>query len=142
MTSTQKQKFIEASKNPNYKQFDGHVCLGYGGYPDLSEQLNINSELIFSYWRDRPNELSCNWGGGSKTKSYYLTQEKWNELFGEVEDNTPKAYRFDSQEELDNLVAKYGKDYFEYVPSVWKNDFMYNNTKGYIFKVTCSASYQ
>lgn len=135
MTSTQKQKFIEASKNPDYKQFEGYVCLGYGDANDtLIRQLSVEFEDIYSLneWASPPQFISGY--NGDSYKLYYLPKEKWNEIFREVEDDTPKAYRFDSQEELDNLVLKYGEGYFGYIPTIYREFRHGEDVKGFLLK--------
>jgi hypothetical protein len=61
---------------------EGYVCLGIGDEDySLREQLNVTDKEIYA--QDATIGISANWVGKYSDLNYYLTEEKFNELFPE-----------------------------------------------------------
>jgi len=66
-------------RGKNGKHIDGYICVGFGDtYLDLTVQLKVKSNFLFVR-NDR--DMDCGYNGSDPYTSYYLEEDKFNELF-------------------------------------------------------------
>ncbi len=75
-----RQYWLERGKNGDI--YEGFVCIGVSDKGFLTETLKINPLELYCF--DLTLEKITNdWMGGSSSHPYYLTEQKFNELFPE-----------------------------------------------------------